>query len=66
MKSSIQIGFNEYLDENLSDLCDEYYGRPQPDPSELYAWDLGFRNYCHEIWEDAVDAYDTAREHSYN
>lgn len=66
MQSSIQIGFDEYLEEELQALCEEYYGRPQIDPMELYKWDIGFRNYCHEAWEDTVNGYDTAREYTYN
>lgn len=61
MRSSILIGFDDYLDTEISDLCEEYYGRPQPEPTQLYIWDTGFRNYCHEAWQDTVEAYDDAR-----
>lgn len=60
-KFSYQIGFDDYLTDNIDGLCDEYYGHPQLDPEELYKWDLGFRNYCHSVWEDTVNSYEDAR-----
>lgn len=66
MRSSIQIGFEDYLFTHLDKLCEEYYNRPRLYPEELYGSDIGFRNYCHEAWEDTVNAYDDARENIYN
>lgn len=65
MNNTYLIGFDTYLKDNLEGLCEEYYGHPQLDPGELYQWDLGFRNYCHEIWGDTVDCYETKKENIY-
>lgn len=60
-KYAYQIGFDEYLNDHLEGLSDEYYGRPQLDPGELYIWDSGFRSYCHSVWEDTVNSYEDSK-----
>lgn len=56
------IGYEEWLEENVSNLAFDFYGKHQENADDLYYSDNDFKEYCQEAWSDCCDAYEAKQE----
>jgi hypothetical protein len=55
-------GYTEWIEENIEELAEEYYGEKVDKPEDKFYSDLNFKNFCTYAWDDACEAYQLKQE----